>query len=80
MGDFKVRPLSESVHRHKIKVRTINFSPEDEDGNEFSKLDEYFEKLPADHIVAAAVSVLWSSGEIVERVPPRILEVISESR
>ena len=37
-------------------------------------------ELPADHIVAASVSVLWSSGELVERVPPRILEVISESR
>jgi hypothetical protein len=37
-------------------------------------------KLPADHIVAASVSVLWCSGEHVKRVPPRILEVISESR
>jgi hypothetical protein len=33
-------------------------------------------ELSADSIVAAAVSVLWSSGEFVERVPPRILEVI----
>jgi hypothetical protein len=33
-------------------------------------------KLPADSILAAAVSVLWSSGEFVERVAPRILEVI----
>jgi len=37
-------------------------------------------ELPGDHIEAPAVSVLWASGEIVERVPPRILEVISESR
>ena len=36
--------------------------------------------LPADRILASAVSVLWSSGELVERVPPRILEVISEGR
>ena len=36
--------------------------------------------LPRDRILASAVSVLWSSGELVERVPPRILEVISESR
>ena len=35
--------------------------------------------LPGDHIVAPAVSVLWASGELVERVPHRILEVISES-
>jgi hypothetical protein len=37
-------------------------------------------ELPADHIVAACVSVLWSSGELVERVPHRILEVINASR
>ena len=37
-------------------------------------------ELPGDHIEAPAVSVVWASGEIVERVPPRILEVISESR
>jgi hypothetical protein len=36
--------------------------------------------LPRDEILASAVSVLWSSGELVERVPPRILEVINESR
>ncbi len=35
-------------------------------------------QLPADSILAAAVSVLWSSGELVERVAPKILEVISE--
>ena len=36
--------------------------------------------LPRDEVLASAVSVLWSSGELVERVPPRILEVISASR
>ena len=36
-------------------------------------------ELPADSILAHAVSVLWSSGELVERVPPRILEVINEA-
>jgi len=36
-------------------------------------------ELPADHIVAACVSVLWSSGELVERVPHRILEVINDN-
>jgi hypothetical protein len=37
-------------------------------------------ELPADVILAEAVSVLWASGELVERVPHRILEVINESR
>ena len=37
-------------------------------------------KLFSDGILAHGVSVLWDSGELVERVPPRILEVISESR
>jgi hypothetical protein len=37
-------------------------------------------ELASDGILARAVSVLWTSGELVERVPPRILEVISESR
>ena len=37
-------------------------------------------ELSGDHIEAPAVSVVWASGELVERVPPRILEVISESR
>ena len=31
MGDFEVKPLPD--HPHKIYVRTINFSPEDKDGN-----------------------------------------------
>ena len=35
-------------------------------------------ELPSDGILASAVSVLWASGELVERVAPRILEVISE--
>jgi hypothetical protein len=36
-------------------------------------------ELPGDGILAPAVSVVWASGEFVERVPPRILEVVSES-
>jgi hypothetical protein len=36
--------------------------------------------LSNEGILNAAVSVLWSSGELVERVPHRILEVINESR
>ena len=32
------------------------------------------------HGVGASVSVLWASGELVERVAPRILAVISASR
>jgi len=35
---------------------------------------------PYDRLLADAFVVLWSSGEIVERVPPSILEVINESR
>ena len=31
---------------------------------------------PYDWMLADAVQVLWGSGEIVERVSPRILEVI----
>jgi hypothetical protein len=31
---------------------------------------------PYDWMLADAVQVLWGSGELVERVPPRILEVI----
>jgi hypothetical protein len=37
-------------------------------------------ELPIEGILNAAVSVLWASGEFVERVPHRILEVINESR
>jgi peroxiredoxin len=36
--------------------------------------------LPADRILARAVSVVWSSGEVTERSSAHILEVISESR
>ena len=36
--------------------------------------------LPSDRILASAVSVVWSSGELVERTNPHILEVIGESR
>ena len=35
---------------------------------------------PDIHFLADAVSVLWASGELVERTNPHILEVISESR
>ena len=37
-------------------------------------------ELPSEGILNAAVSVLWASGELVERVPHRILEVIDECR
>jgi len=37
-------------------------------------------ELPIEGILNAAVSVLWASGELVERVPHRILEVIRERR
>ena len=36
--------------------------------------------LPADRILASAVTVMWSSGEVTERSNAHILEVISESR
>ena len=36
--------------------------------------------LPADRIFASAVSVMWASGELVERTNPGILEVVSASR
>ena len=36
--------------------------------------------LPADRILASAVTVMWSSGEVTERSNVHILEVISESR
>jgi hypothetical protein len=35
---------------------------------------------PYNRLLADAFVVLWPSGEIVDRVPPRILEVVSESR
>jgi len=37
-------------------------------------------QLPVEGILNAGVTVLWASGELVERVPHRILEVINESR
>ena len=37
-------------------------------------------EFPTEGILNAAVSVLWTSGELVERVPHRILKVISASR
>ncbi len=37
-------------------------------------------QLPVTGILNAGVSVLWASGEFVERVPHRILKVINESR
>jgi hypothetical protein len=46
----------------------------------YTKAGVIVAELPADHIVGPAVSVLWASGELVERVPHRILEVINESR
>ena len=49
-----------------------------EDG-EYTRTGIVVAELPGDHIEAPAVSVLWASGDLVERVPPRILEVISES-
>jgi hypothetical protein len=36
-------------------------------------------ELPSEGILNAAVSVLWSSGELVERVPHRILKVINDN-
>ena len=35
---------------------------------------------PYDRLLADAFTVLWASGELVERVAPRILEVINEER
>ena len=35
---------------------------------------------PWNPLLADAFVVLWASGELVERVAPRILEVISENR
>lgn len=36
--------------------------------------------LPRNEVLETAVSVLWSSGDIVERMNPTILEVINEGR
>ena len=50
------------------------------EGSGLASIGIVIAELPGDHIEAPAVSVMWASGELVERVPPRILEVISESR
>ena len=47
---------------------------------EYVRMGVVIAKLPSDGILAHAVSVMWASGELVERCPPRILEVISEAR
>ena len=49
------------------------------EGGEYTRTGIVVAELPGESILAAAVSVLWSSGEITERVAPRILEVIYES-
>jgi hypothetical protein len=49
-------------------------------GGEYTRTGIVIAELPSEGILNAAVSVLWASGELVERVPHRILEVISESR
>ena len=37
-------------------------------------------KHPSNGIAAASVDILWHHGELSERTPPRVLEVINESR
>jgi hypothetical protein len=49
-------------------------------GGEYVRTGIVVAELSGDHIEAPAVSVVWQSGEFTERVPPRILEVINESR
>jgi len=49
-------------------------------GGEYTRIGIVVAELPSDGIFAPAISVLWTSGELVERVPLRILEVINESR
>lgn len=44
-----------NVYRMLLELGQVE---EDEDGNEFSKLDEYFEKLPADHIAKPSFAQL----------------------
>jgi hypothetical protein len=50
------------------------------EGGEYTRTGIVVAELPSEGILNAAVSVLWASGEFVERVPHRILEVINESR
>ena len=49
-------------------------------GGEYTRTGIVVAELPGDHIEAPAVSVLWASGDLTERCPPRMLEVISEGR
>ena len=46
----------------------------------YTRVGVIIAESPYDRLLADAFMVLWPSGEIVERVPPRILEVVSESR
>ena len=46
-------------------------------GCEYTSTGIIVAELPIEGILNAAVSVLWASGEFVERVPHRILKVIS---
>ena len=61
----------------------VKFESDVPESQRFWTTDEYVRtgivvaELPGD---APAVSVLWASGEITERVPPRMLKVLSESR
>ena len=61
----------------------VKFESDVPESQRFWTTDEYVRtgivvaELPGD---APAVSVLWTSGEITERVPPRMLKVLSESR
>jgi hypothetical protein len=61
----------------------VKFESDVPESQRFWTTDEYVRtgivvaELPGD---APAVSVLWASGEIAERVPPRMLKVLSESR
>jgi hypothetical protein len=63
-----------------IKVGDLVKFEADKAGQRIGSVGVITAILPARGISASAVSVLWSSGELVERCPPRILEVISESR
>jgi len=48
-------------------------------GGEYVRTGIVIAELPGDYIEAPAVSVMWASGEIVERVPPRILVVLNDT-
>jgi len=49
-------------------------------GGEYVRTGIVVAELPVEGVLNAAVSVLWASGDLTERCPPRMLEVISESR